>query len=315
MKERGSTVQFIIDAAQSGKTVRDFVKSIGVSAGLCARLKQRENGILLNGRRVTVRAVLAAGDALTLAIEDAEGNDKIPPLAADIEILVENADFAVVNKPPFMPTHPSHGHFDDTLANALVFYYKDTHPGFRPRFINRLDRNTSGAVLVARHALAAAKLSAAMAEGRIEKTYFAVLCGTLKGETVLKTGIRRRAESIIFREVCAVGEGDLAITHATPLCEKNGYTLVQLSPKTGRTHQLRVHMAHLGAPILGDDLYGSAAPGVSRHLLHAATLSFPCPESGETVRVFAPIPTDMRAAVEKLLGEEVLSSVIESCHG
>jgi len=297
-------MDFWIDGQNSGKTVRDFLKKQHISSALCTRLKQREDGILLNGTRVTVRAVLKTGDKLVLAIEDDEKNEKLLPFETAVDIVLETADFLVVNKPPFMPTHPSHGHFCDTLANALVWYYRDM-PHFRPRFVNRLDRNTSGAVLVAKHALSAARLSGAMARGEIEKTYYAVVCGTIQGETVLKTGIRRQTESIIFREVCEEAQGDLAITHIMPLCTKNGYTLVRLTPKTGRTHQLRVHLAHLGAPIVGDDLYGAASPLIARHALHAAELCFPLPNGGKMVRIFAPIAPDMAALIISIFGREV----------
>ena len=300
---------FVIDRENSGKTVRDFLKIAGVSAALSAKLKRREEGMMLNGTRVTVRAVLCEGDVLSLDVADSEANEKILPLAREVEVLCEETGFLVVNKPPYMPTHPSHGHFDDTLANALVWRYQGENPRFRPRFVNRLDRNTSGAVLVAKNAFFAAKLSALMASGGIEKAYLAVLDGEISSETVLKTGIKRQKESIILREVCDKGEGDLALTHVQPIAAKNGLSLVRLTPKTGRTHQLRVHTAHLGAPILGDDLYGSADTRIGRHALHAATLAFLHPETGEKMRVFAPIPQDMVAVIAENFGEEVLSLV------
>ena len=301
-------MQFVVSPCENGKTVRDFFKLHGVSAALSARLKRRPHGILLNGTRVTVRALLQAGDILTLGIEDEQKNEKILPFAKEVETVFETVDLLVVNKPPFMPTHPSHGHFTDTLANALVWRYRET-PHFRPRFINRLDRNTSGAVLVAKHALAAAKLSGAMAAAQIQKTYYAVVEGIIKGETVLKTGIRRKGESIILREVCAEDEGDLAITHITPVCCSGGYTLVYLTPKTGRTHQLRVHLADIGAPIVGDELYGTPSPAIARHALHAAEISFPSPENGETVQIFAPIPPDMEQLILEIFGKEVAESL------
>ena len=297
-------MQFLIKSEENGKTVRDFLKMQGVSAALCAKLKRLPHGIVRNGERVTVRAVLQAGDVLSLAIEDEAKNEKLLPLEREVEIVCENDDFLIVNKPPFMPTHPSHGHFSDTLANALVWHYRH-EPHFCPRFVNRLDRNTSGAVLVAKHALSAAKLSGAMAGGEIQKTYYAVVCGTIEGETVLKTGIRRQTESIIFREVCSEDEGDVAITHVMPLCAKNGYTLVHLIPKTGRTHQLRVHLAYLGAPIAGDELYGRKSPLIARHALHAATLTFPAPMGDGTVHACAPVAPDMAALITKIFGQEV----------
>lgn len=300
-------MQFIVTEGENGKTVRSFLKLHGVSASLAAKLKRDPQGIVLNGARVTVRAVVKAGDILALAIEDSDSNEKILPLEKEVDTVLETADFVVVNKPPFMPTHPSHGHYGDTLANALVWRYREA-PHFRPRFVNRLDRNTSGAVLVAKNALAAARLAGAMARGEIKKAYVAVVDGIISEETVLKTGIRRKGESVILREVCEVEQGDLAVTHITPVCVKNGYTLVHLFPKTGRTHQLRVHLASIGAPIVGDELYGTPSTLIARQALHAAEMSFPLPENGETVRVFAPISPDMEQLIVEIFGKEVAES-------
>lgn len=300
-------MQFIVTECEDGKTVRSFLKQHGVSASLAARLKRIPQGITLNGSHVTVRAVVKTGDILALAIEDKEPNEKILPLEKEVETVLETGDLVVINKPPFMPTHPSHGHYTDTLANALVWRYREAP--LRTRFINRLDRNTSGAVLVAKNALAAAKLSGAMARGEIGKAYVAVVEGIIKGETVLKTGIRRQGESVIFREVCAEGEGDLAITHITPICTKNGYTLVHLFPQTGRTHQLRVHLASIGTPIVGDELYGTPSTLIARQALHAAELSFPSPENGETVRVLAPVTPDIEQLIVEIFGKEVAESL------
>lgn len=296
-------MDFFIDGQNSGKTVRDFLKKQHISSALCTRLKQREDGILLNGTRVTVRAVLREGDVLSLAFFDEAVNPKLLPLEREVEVLLDTPDFVALNKPPFMPTHPSHGHFDDTLANALVWQYRAATPRFSPRFVNRLDRNTSGVVLVAKHAHAAAILAGQIAAGKMEKQYIAVVCGMLSHETVLKTGIRRQSESLITREVCAQDEGDLAVTGVKPLIAKNGHTLVLLKPQTGRTHQLRVHMASLGAPILGDDLYGAPPHPMGRHALHAVTLSFVAP-NGTPVTVSAPLAPDMVQLIAEIFGEE-----------
>ena len=302
-------MQFLIGAEQSGKLVRDFLKKQGISAALMAKLKRHEQGILLNGTRVTVRATLKAGDVLTLAIEDEQGNEKIVPLAKEVETVLETDDFVAVNKPPFMPTHPSHGHYDDTLANALVWRYGER---FRPRFINRLDRNTSGLVLVAKHHLSATRLASAMAAGEIKKVYYAIACGVIERETVLKTGIRRQNESVLTREVCEIGEGDLAITHIVPLATNGSLTLLRLAPETGRTHQLRVHTAYLGAPLLGDEFYGTPDARLPRHALHAAKMTFPHPVTGDILEITAPTPTDMAALIEKEFGKEALLLVQEN---
>lgn len=294
---------FVIEKKDEGKLLRTFLRERGVSAALTTKLKRREDGLLLDGQRVTVRAVLHAGSVLSLGIEEDEPPLHVLPRNLPIDVLLRTADFAVLNKPAHMPTHPSHGHFEDTLANALVYHFSTEQAPFRPRFINRLDRNTTGAVLVAMHPIAAAALSRAMANGEIEKTYLALVHGEVREARVIQTGIRRREESIIFREVCTPDEGDFAETVLTPLATNGEISLVHLAPHTGRTHQLRVHMAHIGHPLLGDDLYGKA-DGFPRHALHAATLRFPF--DGEEVCVRAPLPTDMRDVIEKM-GEGVLT--------
>ena len=296
-------MKFIIEEKDNGKLLRSFLQEIGVSASLCARLKRHPEGMLLDGRRVTVRAVLRSGQHLELAIEDREPPLHVLPRKLPINVLLHTSEFTVLNKPAGMPTHPSHGHFEDTLANALAYHFANGDAPFRPRFVNRLDRNTTGVVLVANHALSASALSAAMAKGEIQKSYLALCHGELSAPFVIRTGIRRREESIIFRECCPEGEGELAITEVEPLFAKNGITYLRLVPKTGRTHQLRVHLASLGYPLLGDDLYGIKGDGFARHALHAHTLRFPHPATGELITVTAPLPDDMKEVL-RTLGKE-----------
>ena len=296
-------MRFLIEKQDDGRLIRDHLRMLGVSGRLSARLKQREDGILLNGRRVTVRAVLHTGDVLELGIEEKEPPLHVVPRDIPVDVLMETPHLLVVNKASNTPTHPSHGHYEDTLANALAFRFGSDDAPFRPRFINRLDRNTTGIVLVARHALSAAALHAAMAEGRIQKSYLALVQGRASS-TVIKSGIRRRQQSVIFREVCSVEEGDYAETAVELLAANDDFSLVRLVPKTGRTHQLRVHMAWIGHPLLGDELYGDGA-GMTRHALHAACLTFPLHGSGEAVTVRAPLPQDMKEKIA-LLGKEAI---------
>ncbi len=298
----GGIVQYWIGEHQENKLVRDVLRGIGVSASLLARLKRDPRGILLNGEHVTVRAVVQAGDLLELAIEDTEPSLHIVPTRLDFEILLETPDFLAVNKPAGMPTHPSHGHFEDTLANALAYYFSERNRPFCPRFINRLDRDTTGVVLVALHALSAASLSRAMAAGEIKKTYLALAHGKITAPTVIDSDIRRAKESIILREACARGEGDFAKTVVEPLASNREVSLLHLKPETGRTHQLRVHLASVGHPLLGDRLYGKQDDGFLRHALHAATLSFGF--GGRRYEVKAPLPADMKQRILEM-GEEV----------
>ena len=290
------------------KTVSDFLKGVGYSHKAISRLKRLEQGILLNGSRVTVRAVLHTGDCLSLETEDRadEQNPYLEPVQLPLSILYEDEQILVVNKPPFMPTHPSMGHTGDTLANAVAFYlYSEDRP-FVFRAVNRLDRDTSGTVLLCKDRYVAATLAGAMGEGKIHKTYLALLCGELaENSGEINAAIRRKEASIITREAIAADTSPMpegaqpALTRYEVVKRYQGYTLVRAYPETGRTHQLRVHFAYVGHPIVGDTLYGSPHPALSRQALHAESLTFPYP-SDEPMTVTAPLPEDFQLFCKEL---------------
>lgn len=303
--------------AHCGKDILALLKSMSLSSKMIKYLKYREDGITVNGSRVTVRYVLKDNDVLSLAIDDSESAD-CTPTDVDLDIIYEDNDLIVVNKPPFMPTHTSHGHYDDTLANALAGYFSGKGFPFVFRPINRLDRNTSGLVLVAKNKPSASFLSAEMRAHRICKVYLAVLNGELPDPTetsetpygemgIVNKPLHRTAASIIVREVCSedAPDAESAVTLYRILGRKNGLTLVEAHPKTGRTHQLRVHFAHLGCPILGDDIYGSPSDLINRHALHALSLSLSLPpdllspseKENHTINLRAEPPADMAGLV------------------
>lgn len=275
-------------------------------------LKFLDDGITVDGERVTVRRVLREGEVLTLNTSDTEHTQIIKPVELPLAIAYEDADMVIPDKPAFMPTHPSHDHYEDTVANALAFRYKDEKEHFVFRPVNRLDRNTSGLLIIAKNRIAAAKLTKAMQEKRISKKYIAILDGVIEDDGgVIDTYMRRTAESIIVREVCEACEGaDRAITEYRVICRSDRYTVVEAEPRTGRTHQLRVHFAHLGAPIVGDDLYGKESEHIPRHALHSHSLTLLCPTSGEMLTVRAPLPADMQGLLEKLFPEKDIDDEI-----
>lgn len=292
-----------------GLSIKEIlIDELGFSKRAIAALKARPDGILLNGKHATVRAKVNEGDVLIINCEDMESNEeKLVPSSTLPDIIYEDEHIVAVNKPPFMPTHQSQGHFYDTLANSLAYYYSKEGRPFVFRSVNRLDRNTSGVVLVAKSRIAAAKLSEEMKREDIKKSYIAILDGTLEQNLgTIETYIRRAQKSIILREVCGECEdGKIAITNYRVLARANGLTLVEAEPRTGRTHQLRVHFSHLGAPILGDDLYGSASPLIERHALHARKLNFVHPDSRKVISIQADLPSDMREIIEKNFGKEL----------
>lgn len=298
-------MEYRVDAHTDGKTVLEVMKcELGISTAHLRHLKFAENGICVNGVRVTVRYVLREGDRLSLAVEDVESGEKLIPVELPLCIAYEDADVVIPNKPADMPTHPSCGHYEDTVANALAFRYAQQGIPFVFRPINRLDRNTSGLLAIARHRIAAASLSRAMRNGEIHKRYLAILDGVPKdAEGVIETYMRRTAESVIVRENCGPDEGgDLALTRYRVLCENGSHALVCVAPITGRTHQIRVHFAGIGCPLTGDDLYGTVSSDLGRHALHSCALSFPRPSDARRVTVSAGLPDDMRRLSEKWFG-------------
>ena len=303
-----------ISAEENGKTVKEILRyGVGLSLAFTKKLKFLENGIMLNGEKVTVRKTVATDDILFLATEDVQNESVLTPTPLPLDIAYEDEYIVLPNKSADMPTHPSHNHRGDTLADALAYKYQEEGVPFVFRAISRLDRNTSGILLIAKDRISASRLSASMKSGNINKKYIAILDGELSSnEGIIDTYIKREAESIIFRKVCAENEGgDRAITKYRVLAKSNGYSLVLASPITGRTHQLRVHFSHIGAPILGDDMYGKVSPLISRHALHALSLEFVHPKTNKLMLVSAMPSEDITSVISEIFGENILSNIIE----
>ncbi len=297
-------MQITVDSRFDGRTVKDWLYQNGISRTLITRLKKREDGIRLNGCHATVRAILHTGDTLTLADDDRaeDENEFLTPTPMPLDILYEDEDCMALNKPAGMPTHPSHDHRTDTLANGLCALFADRGIPFVFRAVNRLDRDTSGVVLIAKSQASAARLSALMKAGQIQKTYLAVLNGCPDPPAGrIDAPIRRKPYSTMLREVCAPKDGQDALTEYRTAAASPLGAIVLAEPITGRTHQLRVHFAHIGCPIAGDGLYGSAESdptipdrAISRQALHALSLKI-----GErTIR--APLPADILAAARTI---------------
>ncbi len=290
------------DIERNGKTVLEILKKeLRLSSKMITSLKKSPTGITVDGEHVTVRRILRTGEILQIETEDKVQNENLIPTELPLDILYEDDEIIALNKPPHMPTHPSHGHFSDTLANGLCFYMQKSDEPFVFRSVNRLDRNTSGIVLVAKNRISANRLYESMQKGLIKKKYIALICGNpVPKKGTIDTYIRRREESIITREVCtSLPDASRAITHYEVLSSNGALSAVIASPITGRTHQLRLHFAHLGAPILGDDLYGSESDEIPRQALHAYYLSFPHPIWGNETEIFAPLPDDMESVAKK----------------
>lgn len=275
-------IEFKITEKDNKKQIKTFLKEFGVSSSLLTKLKHTENGITKNGKFAKAIEELATGDTLKITIED---SGKIArPMKIDLQIPYEDEDIIVLNKPPFMPVHESRNHIGDTLAN-FVAYHCGESTAFRA--VYRLDRDTSGLVLVAKNELAAAKLA-----GKIKKDYYAVVSGTVSKSGTVNAPIARCGDSIIKRKVA--DGGDEAITEYFPISANENGTLVKFNLKTGRTHQIRVHMEHLGHGLLGDGLYGGDCSKINRQALHCKDIYFVHPITGEKTHISCDFPDDMK---------------------
>lgn len=296
-------MKIIITDSDSGKTVGEILKgNLKFPSATITFLKSRDNGIVLNNERVTVRKTVKGGDILELEYADdktAAELSNILPVRLPLDIIYQDNDIIALNKPPFMPTHPSHNHRDDTLANGLRYYFDSLDIPFIFRAINRLDNNTSGIVLISKNRLSAAKLSNEMLHKGIQKSYLAVIHGHPEIECgEICAPIKREQESIIKRIVS--DDGAYSLTKYRTICTNEMYSLVEASPVTGRTHQLRVHFAHIGHPICGDTLYGYPSEFIARQALHAYKLSFTHPTNGKQITLIAPPADDIAKLYETI---------------
>ena len=297
-------MDILIENNFEGMLIREVLRSeLGYSANLIKKLKFSPDGIKVNGKWVTVRYVLQNGDILSLDIEDKpeDVSSYIIPVNLPIEVIYEDSYVTAVNKPYNMPSHPSLGHKNDTVANALAYRYSDKTYVFRP--VNRLDRDTSGCMLTSNMKDASYKMYRAMTEGRIKKMYVAIIDGIfVEKEGTIRSFMHRKENSVIEREETAENTPDAkpAVTKYKVLCEKDGYSAVLASPITGRTHQIRVQFAGGGCAVTGDTLYGKKSEMIDRHALHSYITVFPHPKDGKKKVAEAPIPQDIVSLAGKI---------------
>jgi len=257
-------------------------------------MKRAEHAILLNGEPAFGRTVLREGDVLRILVPE-EVNDSdssIIPVPLPLDILYEDEDILVLNKPADMPVHPSAGNYENTLANGVAWYYKQQGKAFVYRCINRLDRDTTGVLVLAKNPLSGALLSAQMKHRQIRRTYLAIVQGITPEQETIDAPIGRAADSTIERQVDFTN-GESAVTHYERLATYHSYSLIELHLETGRTHQIRVHMNYIGHPLPGDFLYNPDYSHISRQALHSHHLRFRHPITGEEMHFTAPVPEDM----------------------
>ena len=281
-----------------GLSIKDLLRRrFSFSSRMRSRIK-REELVFVNEDKLPVWLTPKEGDVIRVVIP--EETSYFTPQDVPIIPLYEDEDLLLIDKPAGYVCHPTKGHYEGTIANGIAKYLLDTGQSFKVRFINRLDMDTSGVLALAKNAPAQASLVRAMQQGKVEKTYVALLKGVIdeeEGEIDLPLGYD--PEGGLKRVIDPAGKPSL--TRYRVLERYMGYTLAELSLGSGRTHQIRVHMAWLGHPVAGDFLYGTEEPLLTeRQLLHAKKLTFPHPVSGKVISCEAPLPEDFRKVLEKL---------------
>lgn len=281
-------IELVISPDEDGMRTGDLLRSRGFSARRTAKLKRTENGLTVNGQAVGTGNILHSGDVLSVYMpEEGKAPRCSPQLMGLAPVRYEDDDVIVFAKPVNMPVHTSQGHRDDALEN--LFAAVCPHTAFRP--IYRLDKDTSGLVPVAKNAHAARLL-----QNNINKVYFAAAEGTLERDGVIDAPIGREDGSVIRR--CVRPDGQYARTVYTIIKGNSSHTLVRVVPETGRTHQIRVHFAHIGHPLAGDDLYGGSRERIAFQALHCGEISFVSPVSGKEVVLSENIRDDMLGLFE-----------------
>lgn len=292
-------LNYYIEEAFHGQTISSFLKTKGYPHAVLVHLKKTPEGILLNGHWEYVNTRLASGDLLKIRLIEEESSHNIPPVYAPFSIVYEDEDILVVDKPANMPIHPSIHHYEHTLANAVCYYYENQGIPYTFRCVNRLDKDTTGLTIIAKHMLSSAILSQDVANRTIHRKYLAIVKGETDDFGTIDAPIGRKESSAIERMIDYT-HGDPAITHYEKIAAKKGYTLLSLQLETGRTHQIRVHMSSIGHPLIGDFLYHKTSTELPRQALHSYSLEFFHPITKEQLRFTAPLPSDMQSFWDSL---------------
>ncbi len=293
-------ITYNITETDQNRTIEQYLRTKGYSSQCIKELKKMPQSILINGQWQYMRHPLQAGETLTVHVQEKASSEKIPPVELPLDILYEDEDILVVNKPANMPIHPSLNHYYNSLANALAWYFAKQGKTFVFRCINRLDRDTSGLTIIAKHLISAAILSSMVANRDIHREYLAIVRGEVTPpQGTIDAPIGRKDDSIIERMV-DFEQGERAVTHYQLLEYKNGHSLLSIHLETGRTHQIRVHMKHLGFPLIGDYLYYPDMEQIGRQALHSHRLQFTHPITGEPMDFRAPLPRDMAGVLTPL---------------
>ncbi|SCG83069.1 ribosomal large subunit pseudouridine synthase D [Proteiniborus sp. DW1] len=295
MKESESVI--IFNVKESGLTIEEVLKQgYGISGRLYRRL-QKNQQLYLNGKTTKANVTVNKGDKIAILMEE-EVETSIP-VDIPLDIIHEDFDLIILNKQPNIVVHPTKSHQDDTIANGVAYYFNKKNISKKVRFVNRLDMGTSGILVIAKNAFTHQQMSKQMEEGTIEKKYLTIVDGVVdKDEDIIDLPIGKEDDEPMIRAV--MENGQVAITKYKVVERFNKATLLEIEIETGRTHQIRVHMKHIGHPIIGDHLYNEPSDLINRQALHAYKFKFIHPRTGEEREIIAKMPSDMETLIAKL---------------
>ncbi len=292
-------IDYIIDEDSAGLRVEQFLRRKRYSGQNLSEIKRMPKSILVNGVHYYMRQELSTGDHLQVRICETQNSEKIPPTKLPLDIIYEDEDLLVLNKPDGMPIHPSLNNYTNSMANALAYYFQSQGKPFIFRCCNRLDRDTSGLTIVSKHLVSGSILSDMTKYREVHREYLAIARGSVTpSEGTIQAPLGRKEGTIIERTV-DWEHGEDAVTHYKVVKEANGHSLVSLRLETGRTHQIRIHMKYLGYPLIGDYLYNPDMEYMTRQALHSHHMEFTHPITGEHMSFTAPLPEDMARVMQE----------------
>ena len=292
-------IDYIIDEDSAGLRVEQFLRRKRYSGQNLSEIKRMPKSILVNGVHYYMRQELSKGDHLQVRICETQNSEKIPPTKLPLDIIYEDEDLLVLNKPAGMPIHPSLNNYTNSMANALAYYFQSQGKPFIFRCCNRLDLDTSGLTIVSKHLVSGSILSDMTKYREVHREYLAIARGSVTpSEGTIQAPLGRKEGTIIERTV-DWEHGEDAVTHYKVVKEANGHSLVSLRLETGRTHQIRIHMKYLGYPLIGDYLYNPDMEYMTRQALHSHHMEFTHPITGEHMSFTAPLPEDMARVMQE----------------
>ena len=304
--------EFFVEEKDSGQRIDQFLASRLEEVSRSQIQKMiRDHMITVSNKPVKANYRLLLHDRIQVEFPEPEVLNVLPE-DIPLDILYEDKDLLIVNKPKQMVVHPAPGHPSGTLVNAVLYHCGKDLSGIngvlRPGIVHRIDMDTTGSLIICKSDLAHQKIAEQLKEHSINRIYEAIVHGNLKADTgTINAPIGRDPNSVVGR--CVRPDGARAVTHYEVLGRSNGLSLLRLRPETGRTHQLRVHMASIGCPLAGDWLYGEEDPDlIPRPALHAYALDLDHPVTGEHLSLTAPIPADMARLAPELLTETECAS-------